>query len=47
MRIDDDGTTRVVFGDGIHGRRLPTGSLNVSASYRTGMGTAGQVDADT
>lgn len=43
VRIDDDGTTRVVFGDGQHGRRLPTGSLNVTASYRSGMGVAGQV----
>lgn len=47
VRVDDDGTTRVVFGDGIHGRRLPTGSLNVVATYRSGMGVAGQVEADT
>jgi hypothetical protein len=43
VRIDDDGTTRVVFGDGVRGRRLPTGALNVVATYRTGMGTLGQV----
>mgnify|MGYP001089559810 FL=1 len=43
VRIDDDGATRVVFGDGLHGKRLPTGSLNVTASYRSGMGVAGQV----
>ena len=43
VRIDDDGTTRVVFGDGIRGRRLPTGSQNVTATYRTGMGVDGEV----
>ena len=37
VRIDDDGTTRVVFGDGKHGKRLPTGALNVHAYYRSGM----------
>ncbi len=47
VRVDDDGTTRVVFGDGEHGRRLPTGALNVTASYRTGMGTEGEVDQET
>ncbi|MBN9019093.1 MAG: putative baseplate assembly protein [Rhizobiales bacterium] len=43
VRIDDDGVTRVVFGDGLHGKRLPTGNLNVTAGYRSGMGVAGQV----
>jgi hypothetical protein len=47
VRIDNDGTTRVVFGDGIHGMRLPTGSLIVTASYRSGMGTDGEVDDET
>jgi hypothetical protein len=47
VRIDDDGTTRVVFGDGVHGRRLPTGSLNVAASYRSGMGVEGDVAEET
>jgi predicted phage baseplate assembly protein len=47
VRIDDDGTTRVVFGDGVHGRRLPTGSLNVTASYRSGMGVEGDVSEET
>ena len=47
VRIDDDGTTRVVFGDGIHGRRLPSGSLNIVATHRSGMGVAGQVEADS
>ena len=47
VRIDDAGTTRVVFGDGEHGRRLPTGAGNVWASYRSGMGPAGEVSDDT
>lgn len=42
VRIDDDGTTRVTFGDGHHGRRLPTGRLNVTAEYRAGIGTVGE-----
>jgi hypothetical protein len=47
LRIDEDGTTRVVFGDGAHGRRLPTGALNVSASYRAGIGPAGETAEGT
>jgi hypothetical protein len=43
VRIDDDGSTRVRFGDGERGHRLPTGSLNVAASYRAGIGAAGEV----
>ncbi len=42
-RIDDDGTTRLVFGDGIRGARLPTGEFNITARYRSGMGFAGEV----
>lgn len=42
LRIDDDGTTRTVFGDGAHGRRLPTGSLNITAAYRAGIGPEGE-----
>ena len=44
-RIDDDGNTVVQFGDGIHGARLPTGQENVRATYRKGVGTAGNVKA--
>jgi hypothetical protein len=42
-RIDDDGSTVVQFGDGVHGARLPTGQENVRATYRKGVGTAGNV----
>jgi predicted phage baseplate assembly protein len=41
----DDGTTIVVFGDGRQGARLPTGSDNVKARYRSGIGRAGNVAA--
>ena len=41
--IADDATTTVEFGDGTEGARLPTGSQNVRAIYRVGLGTAGNV----
>ena len=41
----DDGSTSVIFGDGIEGARLPTGFGNVQAIYRNGIGQAGNVDA--
>lgn len=44
-RQSDDGQTRVIFGDGVNGARLPTGSANVSATYRKGIGSAGRVAA--
>ena len=43
VRIDDDGKTRVVFGDGDRGARLPTGTENVVATYRSGIGLSGLV----
>src|SRR5262249_55219646 len=39
-REDDDGSTRVTFGDGVNGARLPTGTNNVVATYRIGAGAA-------
>ena len=44
-RTDDDAKTSVVFGDGEHGLRLPTGAENVKATYRSGIGKAGNVKA--
>ncbi|MFZ4506500.1 MAG: hypothetical protein ACOYON_02240 [Fimbriimonas sp.] len=41
VRISDDGKPRVIFGDGTHGARIPTGVNNVVAYYRTGIGTGG------
>jgi predicted phage baseplate assembly protein len=34
-----------VFGDGVHGARVPTGTENVRAAYRTGLGRKGNLDA--
>ena len=45
VRTDDDGKTWVTFGDGVTGARLPTGTENVKAIYRSGLGTSGEVDA--
>jgi hypothetical protein len=47
VRIADDGATTVTFGDGIAGARLPTGSQNVNAGYRTGIGLSGNTAAGT
>ena len=40
---DDQDRTSVVFGDGEHGSRLPTGPENVQATYRSGIGAPGNV----
>jgi hypothetical protein len=44
-RIADDATMTLTFGDGLQGARLPTGTLNLSARYRSGIGPDGEVDA--
>ena len=44
-RTDNAMNTTVIFGDGIHGARLPTGVENVTAVYRAGIGLAGDVPA--
>ena len=44
-RTDPDGTLRVVFGDGVRGARPSTGSHNLRARYRKGIGAAGNVGA--
>ncbi len=40
LRQDDEGYTRVHFGDGVSGARLPSGAGNVTALYRFGAGLA-------
>ena len=47
VRIDDDAVATVIFGDGEHGARLPTGQENVVARYRSGIGPGGEVGAHT
>ncbi len=42
---DDEGKTKVTFGNGQKGSRLPTGAENVKAVYRTGIGSTGNVKA--
>jgi predicted phage baseplate assembly protein len=43
VRQEDDGTTRVLFGDGADGARVPSGVENVVARYRSGIGLGGEV----
>lgn len=43
VRTDDKGRTVVQFGNGREGARLPTGIANVKATYRSGIGRAGNV----
>lgn len=42
---DQSGKTTVQFGDGVEGARPPTGQLNITATYRKGIGSAGMVAA--
>jgi predicted phage baseplate assembly protein len=46
VRIEDNGDTLVRFGDGKTGSRLPSGSENVTATYRNGIGLEGAVGAN-
>jgi hypothetical protein len=43
LQTDEQGRDFVTFGDGGRGARLPTGSNNVRARYRRGLGTEGNV----
>jgi hypothetical protein len=47
VRIDDEGNANVIFGNGKRGARLPTDQENVTASYRSGIGSAGEVVAES
>ncbi|HJV59893.1 MAG TPA: hypothetical protein VJ743_03050, partial [Albitalea sp.] len=42
---DDAGKTTLIFGNGEHGARLPSGVENVTAVYRSGIGAGGNVKA--
>jgi hypothetical protein len=46
LRHDEGRGTVVAFGDGKHGARLPSGSENVQAVYRQGIGKPGNVDEE-
>jgi hypothetical protein len=45
LKTDDDAKTTVIFGDGQQGARLPTGTANIKATYRNGIGKMGNVKA--
>lgn len=47
LQTDAQGRQQVLFGDGVRGARLPSGSNNVRAVYRKGLGAAGNVAAGT
>jgi predicted phage baseplate assembly protein len=44
-KTDDEKKTTIVFGNGERGVRPPTGSENITAVYRTGIGLPGNVKA--
>ncbi len=44
---ESDGTTDVFFGDGDEAALLPTGQGNIRANYRIGLGSSGNVAANT
>jgi len=43
VRLTEDGYLSFTFGDGLRGRRLPTGTNNVRVSFRVGAGLAGNL----
>ena len=45
-KTDNEGKTTLAFGNGREGARLPTGTENIKAQYRNGMGKAGNVKAE-
>ena len=45
-QTDDDGKTTVIFGNGHNGARPPTGTENITAIYRSGIGEPGNVKAE-
>lgn len=47
LQTDEQGRNFVQFGDGVQGARLPSGNNNIRATYRKGLGAAGNVAADS
>ncbi|MDD5389868.1 MAG: putative baseplate assembly protein [Gallionellaceae bacterium] len=43
VRIDQDGNADIQFGDGRHGRRLPSGGNNLRVGFRQGSGASGNL----
>jgi len=44
-QTDNSGVTSVIFGNGQNGSRVPSGTANVKATYRYGIGSQANVDA--
>jgi hypothetical protein len=40
---ENDGTTVVLFGDGVQGATVPTGTNNITATYRCDDGSCGSI----
>ena len=45
-KTDNEDKTKIIFGNGIQGSRLPTGKENIRAMYRNGIGKGGNVNAE-
>ena len=45
--LNEDGSIKITFGDGIRGSTLPTGVDNIHAQYRIGIGFRGNLEPDT
>jgi hypothetical protein len=45
IRMTEEGFVKLLFGDGRHGRRLPTGRNNLQVRYRVGSGLIGNLPA--
>ncbi|MCG8488579.1 MAG: baseplate J/gp47 family protein, partial [Chromatiales bacterium] len=46
-RMTESGQVRLCFGDGVNGRRLPTGHNNIQVQYRRGNGPGGNLPASS
>jgi len=46
IKIDQENMLHVCFGDGVYGRRLPTGVDNVRITYRNGYGEDGNLNTE-
>jgi hypothetical protein len=44
---EDNGQVDITFGDGTQGARLPTGQENITATYRQGIGSIGNVASNS
>ncbi len=47
VRLDNEANTRITAGDGKQGARLPSGQENITAVYRSGIGSRGQVGPES